>query len=93
MRRSTKRILTTHTGSLPRPADLAALLQGGGHPEAAADRDERVGGAVREAVRKQAAAGIDVVSGPLPRNPNGKIDRKLLATAWVERAAAGAAEA
>lgn len=38
-------------------------------------------------------AGIDVVSGPLPRNPNGKIDRKLLATAWVERAVANAAEA
>jgi len=30
-------------------------------------------------------AHIDVRSGPLPRNPNGKIDRKLLATEWVER--------
>lgn len=30
-------------------------------------------------------AGIDVVAGPLPRNPNGKIDRKLLATEWSER--------
>ena len=30
-------------------------------------------------------AGIDVQPGPLPRNPNGKIDRKLLATAWVEK--------
>jgi acyl-CoA synthetase (AMP-forming)/AMP-acid ligase II len=29
--------------------------------------------------------GIDVVPGPLPRNPNGKIDRKLLATQWLER--------
>ena len=38
-------------------------------------------------------AGIDVVSGHLPRNPNGKIDRKLLATAWVERTAASAADA
>ncbi len=28
-------------------------------------------------------AGIDVVPGPLPRNPNGKIDRKLLTTQWV----------
>jgi len=28
--------------------------------------------------------GIEVVAGPLPRNPNGKIDRKLLATQWVE---------
>lgn len=30
-------------------------------------------------------AGIDAMAGPLPRNPNGKIDRKLLATAWLER--------
>jgi hypothetical protein len=25
------------------------------------------------------------MAGPLPRNPNGKIDRKTLATQWVER--------
>ena len=30
-------------------------------------------------------AGIEFVAGPLPRNPNGKIDRKLLSTEWVER--------
>jgi acyl-CoA ligase (AMP-forming) (exosortase A-associated) len=29
-------------------------------------------------------AGIDSVAGPLPRNPNGKIDRKGLATRWAE---------
>jgi acyl-CoA ligase (AMP-forming) (exosortase A-associated) len=29
--------------------------------------------------------GIDVRSGPLPRNPNGKIDRKTLSTDWAER--------
>jgi acyl-coenzyme A synthetase/AMP-(fatty) acid ligase len=29
-------------------------------------------------------AGIEWAIGPLPRNPNGKIDRKLLATAWIE---------
>lgn len=28
-------------------------------------------------------SGIDVVAGPLPRNPNGKIDRKLLTSQWV----------
>jgi acyl-CoA ligase (AMP-forming) (exosortase A-associated) len=28
-------------------------------------------------------AGIEVQAGPLPRNPNGKIDRKLLATTWL----------
>ncbi len=30
-------------------------------------------------------AGIESMAGPLPRNPNGKIDRKLLATDWVAR--------
>ncbi|MGV0950355.1 MAG: acyl-CoA ligase (AMP-forming), exosortase A system-associated [Azonexus sp.] len=30
-------------------------------------------------------AEIEVQPGPLPRNPNGKIDRKLLSTAWVEK--------
>jgi acyl-CoA ligase (AMP-forming) (exosortase A-associated) len=29
-------------------------------------------------------SGIDLAVGPLPRNPNGKIDRKLLATQWLE---------
>jgi acyl-CoA synthetase (AMP-forming)/AMP-acid ligase II len=29
-------------------------------------------------------AGITPATGPLPRNPNGKIDRKLLATQWGE---------
>jgi acyl-CoA ligase (AMP-forming) (exosortase A-associated) len=28
--------------------------------------------------------GVQPMAGPLPRNPNGKIDRKLLATRWVE---------
>jgi acyl-CoA synthetase (AMP-forming)/AMP-acid ligase II len=30
-------------------------------------------------------AGFEGMAGPLPRNPNGKIDRKLLSTAWLER--------
>ena len=29
-------------------------------------------------------AGVAAMAGPLPRNPNGKIDRKLLSTAWLE---------
>ena len=33
-------------------------------------------------------ASIEGMAGPLPRNPNGKIDRKLLATGWHERQAA-----
>lgn len=32
-------------------------------------------------------AGVEVVPGPLPRNPNGKIDRKALATEWAGRRA------
>lgn len=30
-------------------------------------------------------SGIAVREGPLPRNPNGKIDRKTLSTAWIEQ--------
>jgi len=30
-------------------------------------------------------AGVEAASGPLPRNPSGKIDRKLLSTAFVQR--------
>lgn len=33
-------------------------------------------------------AGVDIVEGPLPRNPNGKIDRQLLASQWRARYAA-----
>jgi 5-methyltetrahydropteroyltriglutamate--homocysteine methyltransferase len=63
MKRSTDRILTTHTGSLPRPPDLVPLLLGaGGMPVAESAWRERVRTAVREAVQQQVAAGIDVVS-------------------------------
>ena len=30
-------------------------------------------------------AGVEFMAGPLPRNPNGKIDRKLLSTEWLQR--------
>jgi len=30
-------------------------------------------------------AGVDVLAGPLPRNPNGKIDRKTLSSDWMQR--------
>jgi acyl-CoA ligase (AMP-forming) (exosortase A-associated) len=30
-------------------------------------------------------AGVEAVPGPLPRNPNGKIDRKRLASEWLQR--------
>src|SRR3954453_20539316 len=58
MQRSTERILTTHAGSLPRPADLLDLLRDG----AAGERFERrVKEAVGEIVREQAEHGLDVV--------------------------------
>jgi 5-methyltetrahydropteroyltriglutamate--homocysteine methyltransferase len=63
-KRSTERILTTHTGSLARPPELLELLTDraeGRHVDEAAFR-ERVRSAVREAVRRQAEAGVDVVS-------------------------------
>jgi 5-methyltetrahydropteroyltriglutamate--homocysteine methyltransferase len=64
MNRSTERILTTHTGSLPRPPDLTAMLEaldGGGAFDQAAF-EARVGPAVAEIVRRQVEAGVDVVN-------------------------------
>ena len=39
-----------------------------------------------------ATSGIEPMAGPLPRNPNGKIDRKLLAAQWHERREAAGAQ-
>ena len=64
MKRSTNRILTTHTGSLPRPADLIEMIreaEAGRLPEPAAFA-ARVRSAVAETVQKQIEAGIDIVS-------------------------------
>ncbi len=64
MKRSTERILTTHTGSLPRPSDLTVTLEAmdaGTMPEPEAF-DARVCRAVAEVVRKQVEAGVDIVS-------------------------------
>ena len=64
MKRSTTRIPTTHTGSLPRPWDLVDLLRAK-EAGALSDRatfDSRVREAVAEMVRRQVEAGVDVVS-------------------------------
>lgn len=62
MQRSKVRILTTHTGSLPRPRELTRLYilraRGGHVDEAELSRAGRQ--AVRVVVRKQREAGIDV---------------------------------
>ena len=63
MKRSTERILTTHTGSLPRPPDLAAALLGSdGSRREPGHLLKLVQAAVHNAVRRQVAAGIDVIS-------------------------------
>jgi 5-methyltetrahydropteroyltriglutamate--homocysteine methyltransferase len=64
MKRSADRILTTHTGSLPRPSDLTETLEAldaGREPEPAAF-EARVRRAVADVVRQQVAAGVDVVN-------------------------------
>jgi 5-methyltetrahydropteroyltriglutamate--homocysteine methyltransferase len=56
MKRSTERVLTTHTGSLIRPPELLELREG--DPAYA----ERLRGCVAEVVHWQAQAGVDVIS-------------------------------
>ena len=62
MRRSEQRILTTHTGSLPRPPELTRLYVRRARGEAidAAELDRLGKAALREIVDKQIAAGIDI---------------------------------
>src|SRR5438128_2188705 len=63
MKRSTERILTTHTGSLPRPRDLTALLEAldaGQAPDSAAF-EARIRRAVTDVVRQQVTTGVDVM--------------------------------
>jgi len=64
MKTSTDRILTTHTGSLPRPKSLIDLILGREQGTAVAPEvfEDATAKAVDEVVAKQVAAGIDVVS-------------------------------
>src|SRR5262245_56582095 len=64
MQRSAERILTTHTGSLPRPTGLVEMLRRAEAGELG-DRtafDAAVRAAVGHAVGKQVEAGLDVVN-------------------------------
>ncbi len=64
MKRSTDRILTTHTGSLPRPMDVVDLLMadrakpGSNRPAL----ETAVSRAIAEVMRKQVDAGIDIIN-------------------------------
>jgi 5-methyltetrahydropteroyltriglutamate--homocysteine methyltransferase len=64
MKRSTDRILSTHTGSLPRPTDLVSMEEGHDQRDLHNDQrfEERVAAAVREIVRKQVDANVDIVN-------------------------------
>ncbi len=72
MKRSTDRILTTHVGSLPRPAALLKLLHA---REAGEPYDERALAAaartaVADSVRQQVEHGLDIVSDGEMGKPN-----------------------
>jgi 5-methyltetrahydropteroyltriglutamate--homocysteine methyltransferase len=73
MQRSSDRILTTHTGSLPQPAgvreQLAAKRRGRGYDQAAID--SALTTAVGEIVRRQVEVGVDIVN-----------DGELSKTSW-----------
>lgn len=75
MKRSTERILTTHTGSLPRPASLLPLVQ---QKEGGALRDQAgfvsaVKAAVGTVVHQQIDSGVDVIN-------DGEVDKPSYAT-------------
>jgi 5-methyltetrahydropteroyltriglutamate--homocysteine methyltransferase len=64
MNRSTDRILTTHTGSLPRPAELVALLEGVDQQDVRGDEafDRQVQSAVVDIVRQHVDVHVDVAN-------------------------------
>jgi 5-methyltetrahydropteroyltriglutamate--homocysteine methyltransferase len=64
MKLSTDRILTTHVGSLPRSAAVTDVVFGReqGKPVSAQEFTDVIGSAVKDVVRKQVDAGVDVVS-------------------------------
>ena len=80
MKRSTDRILTTHTGSLPRPKAVADLVFAKERGEAvdAAQFDAVIADAVAQTVARQVSTGIDVVS-------DGEMSKISYATYIAER--------
>jgi 5-methyltetrahydropteroyltriglutamate--homocysteine methyltransferase len=64
MKRSTERILTTHAGSLPRPASLLPLVfaQEAGKTVDADQLEGEIRAAVKDTVRRQVDAGVDVLN-------------------------------
>ena len=75
MKRSTDRFLTTHAGSLPRPADLLEMLRA---HERGEPFERRVRDAVAEIVRQQIDHGLDVVD-------DGELSKPSFVTYATER--------
>jgi 5-methyltetrahydropteroyltriglutamate--homocysteine methyltransferase len=83
MNQSTNRILTTHVGSLPRPADLINMYR----DQAPAEKLEpRLTSAVGEVVRQQIESGIDIVNdGEFGKPMSDEVDYGAWATYIYER--------
>jgi 5-methyltetrahydropteroyltriglutamate--homocysteine methyltransferase len=62
MKRSVDRILTTHTGSLPRPRDLEEMIVAREQGQVDPAFDKRVEQAVQDVVRRQAEVGLDIIN-------------------------------
>jgi 5-methyltetrahydropteroyltriglutamate--homocysteine methyltransferase len=64
MNKAPDRILTTHTGSLPRPDDLIQIMWavGDGIPVDREALEKRIAEAVRESVDRQVAAGVSIIN-------------------------------
>ena len=64
MKTSRDRILTTHVGSLPRPAELRELLvaKDKGEPYDKAELERLTRQAVFDIVRRQAETGVDIIN-------------------------------
>jgi len=83
MKQSTNRILTTHVGSLSRPADLIEMYRDQAPPE---KLETRLASAVAEVVRKQVDAGVDVVNdGEFGKPMSDEVDYGAWATYIYQR--------
>lgn len=77
MKRSTRRILTTHAGSLPRPDDLIALNAAKVIGKAYDEKGyaDHLSAAVAEICRRQSALGIDIINdGEFGKATRGPVD-------------------
>lgn len=80
MQPNTKRILTTHAGSLPRPTEFLPLIlaREAGEPVDTAKLDAEVRSAVQETVQKQRDASVDVLN-------DGEVNKPSYATYVKDR--------